>query len=114
MTTLVTAALDPARLADLAERHKSPGRRRAEQLATVASCSVPDCGRSPARLLPRGWLCVELHLPPQPNPQPSRRPSPSESLDPPQYGDATTDPLGRDAPGWVKDERTRLPRRVTT
>lgn len=26
-----------------------------------------------------------------------------------QYGTATTDPLGRDGPGWHKSELTRLP-----
>lgn len=66
------------------------------------------CGEAPARPFVRGPLCT-LHAPEQPARVPSLVPSPSASLPPREYGDATTDPLGREGPGWAVAEASRLP-----
>lgn len=56
--------------------------------------------RLPVPAMPLEWqLLAERELP-----------VPDQS----RYGTATTDPLGRDGPGWHKDERTMLPVRNST
>lgn len=93
-----------ARLATLAHRHRSPGRRRLEAIH-LGPCIVPTCGDL-GRLFPRGRLCP-VHMPEQPDAAASL-PAASPPRPEPVYGRATTDPLGR----TVIDPRSRLPRRA--
>ena len=57
------------------------------------------CGRGPARRLLAGFRCAR-HTPPQPDPA-SSLPDRSPVRPTPTYGDARTDPIGRDpGNGW--------------
>ncbi len=54
-------------------------------------CCIVECGQAPTRPFLRGPLCPE-HAPAQPSWAPSSVPSPSDTMPPPTYGTATTDP----------------------
>jgi len=82
----------------------------------VPTCVVPSCDK-PGRLYLGGRLCT-VHGPEAvPVPAASTRPTPSDSSPwpmraPEDYGTATDDPLGRNAPEWIVSDRTGLPVRV--
>ena len=68
------------------------------------------CGAAAAGRFLAGWRC-EDHAPRRPSTAPSSTPSPSEHRSPREYGTATTDPLGRDGPGWHTGKQSALPTR---
>jgi hypothetical protein len=74
----------------------------------------PPCELCPAASVSRvsagGYRCAE-HMPPQPSRAPSCVTSPSTTRPAPVYGSATTDPLGREGPGWHKGTQSALPTR---
>ncbi len=81
--------------------------------STSRVCTVPDCGRDDTDRYLTGWRC-DAHSPGalaghvNPTPVPFM---PSGRRVTPDYGDATSDPLGRDGPGWHIGKTTRLPTR---
>lgn len=97
------------RLARLAQAHTPAGIRRVEELAARPCCR---CGVSPTRLYLAGRLCLSHAPAAQVVPTSPRVESPGRRAYP--YGQATTDPLGRDAPEWRVSPQTRLPTRVTS
>lgn len=73
-------------------------------------CSILGCLDESAGRIVSGERCA-MHLPAQPEHRPSPHPSPSADRTPPVYGTATTDPLGRDGPGWHIGKQSGLPTR---
>lgn len=77
----------------------------------LPTCDAPDCFE-PGALMARGRRCP-AHRPAQPVPGPPIRATPTWTRrTPADYGTATTDPLGRNAPEWIVSDRTGLPTRV--
>jgi len=70
-------------------------------------CGVQGCETEAVTLLPAGRRCAG-HTPPQPRRADPVRPTPARR-GPVQYGEATTDPLGREGPGWHIGKQSRLP-----
>lgn len=60
-------------------------------------CGVADCGVESVGLLPAGRRCA-AHLPPQPDPSASVDQLRGQLRVVREYGEATTDPLGRTGP----------------
>lgn len=111
MTDMTTEERLAHRAARLLATHEPAGLRLARQRVLTSVCGVPDCD-APGVLMARGRRCVE-HRPLVPTPGPPTRPSPDWTRRAPEdYGTATADPLGRDAPGWAISRQTGLPVRV--
>lgn len=83
-------------------------------------CAIDGCQLPAVALLPAGRRCDD-HRPAQPTlgycapdrcycaTDSCQRPAPVSAAAAPSYGDATTDPLGRDGDGWHVGKQSRLP-----